>query len=65
MAKAAIGRLLASPENPGVEIPLHRDGLFARADALLPGAKGCILQETKADPDERTPKFFPIQGRLR
>lgn len=47
-AAAAIALLSNAPGRPGVEIPLLRDGLSARADALIPGRKGYVLQETKS-----------------
>jgi Domain of unknown function(DUF2779) len=47
-ARAALAQLAAHPETPGVEIPLVRDELSARADALIPIAQRYVLQETKA-----------------
>jgi hypothetical protein len=48
-AKAAIGKLSVSRLQPAVEVPMFRDGLYARADALIPApAGGYILRETKA-----------------
>jgi hypothetical protein len=47
-ARAAAALLVANPTRPGVEIPLVRDNLYARADALVPAAGGFVLQETKA-----------------
>jgi hypothetical protein len=47
-ARAALALLAAHPERPGVEIPLLRDELLARVDALIPVAKRYVLQETKA-----------------
>jgi Domain of unknown function(DUF2779) len=48
-AKAAIGKLSVSPGRPAVEFPMFRDGLYARADALVPApAGGYTLRETKA-----------------
>jgi hypothetical protein len=48
-AKAAIGKLSVTPLRPAVEVPMFRDGLYARADALIPApAGGYVLRETKA-----------------
>jgi hypothetical protein len=38
----------ANPSRPAVEVTLTRDGLAARADALIPLASGYILKETKS-----------------
>ena len=38
----------ADPDRPAVEVPLMRDGLYARADALIPESGAYVLQETKA-----------------
>jgi hypothetical protein len=60
-ASAAITQLSANPGQPAVEVPMFRDGLYARADALIPSpAGGYILRETKAStfplkPDKVTP----------
>jgi hypothetical protein len=60
-ATAAIAQLSASPNQPAVEVPMLRDGLYARADALIPSPSGgYILRETKAStfplkPDKITP----------
>jgi hypothetical protein len=48
-ATAAAAQLSANPGQPAVEVPMFRDGLYARADALIPApAGGYILRETKA-----------------
>jgi hypothetical protein len=48
-AKRAIAQLSASPNQPAVEVPMYRDGIYARADALIPAPTGgYILRETKA-----------------
>jgi hypothetical protein len=48
-AKAAIALLSAKPGQPAVEVPMVRDGLYARADALIPSPTGgYVLRETKA-----------------
>ena len=47
-ADAALKQLLAEPTRPGVEIPLVRNDLYARADALIHQAGAYLLQETKA-----------------
>jgi len=47
-ALAACKLLAASPTKPAAEVPLFRDGLYARADALLPFANGYVLRETKS-----------------
>lgn len=47
-AENALSLLKASPGKPAVEVPMFRDGLYARADALIPEAHGYILRETKA-----------------
>jgi Domain of unknown function(DUF2779) len=48
-ANAAITLLAANPDQAAVEVPMFRDGLYARADALIPSpAGGYILRETKA-----------------
>ena len=59
-AQAAVRLLATTPERPGVEVPLVRDDLSVRADALLPTTNGYVLQETKAcafplKPDKITP----------
>ncbi|HUG73621.1 MAG TPA: hypothetical protein VMK82_09375, partial [Steroidobacteraceae bacterium] len=46
--RAARDLLAANPTSPGVEVPLLRDHLFARADALIPAPGGYVLQETKS-----------------
>lgn len=47
-AEHARQMLLASPTLPAAEVPLVREGLYARADALIPEAGGYVLRETKA-----------------
>ncbi len=48
-AAEAIANLSASPAQSAVEVPMFRDGLYARADALIPdGSGGYVLRETKA-----------------
>jgi len=60
-ATCAIAQLSASPKQPAVEVPMYRDDLYARADALIPSpAGGYVLRETKAStfplkPDKITP----------
>jgi len=53
-AEAAKILLASSPDKPGVEIPMVRTGLYARADALIPQDGSYILRETKA-------KSFPLK----
>lgn len=47
-ADLALQLLRASPRAPAVEVPMVRQGLYARADALIPAVGGYVLQETKA-----------------
>jgi Domain of unknown function(DUF2779) len=48
-ANAAITQLSANPSQPAVEVPMFRDGLYARADVLIPSPSGgYVLRETKA-----------------
>lgn len=48
-ADDAMKLLDASPNLPAVEVPLYHDGVYARADAMLPDeGGGYILDETKA-----------------
>lgn len=47
MAKA-LEALAASPDTPVVEMPLVRDELYCRLDALVPVDGGYAIQETKA-----------------
>lgn len=59
-AESAHAQLDAEPHKAGVEVPLYRDGLYARADALVPSPGGYALQETKASSfplkaDKQTP----------
>jgi hypothetical protein len=60
-ALAAINQLNSTPNQSAVEVPMFRDSLYARADALIPSpAGGYVLRETKAStfplkPDKITP----------
>lgn len=48
-AAAAAAQLSANSTQPAVEVPMLRDGLYARADALIPAPSGgYVLRETKA-----------------
>ena len=48
-ATAAAAQLFGNPAQPAVEVPMLRDGLYARADALIPAPSGgYVLRETKA-----------------
>jgi hypothetical protein len=48
-ANAATTLLSANPGQPAAEVPMFRDGLYARADALIPSpAGGYVIRETKA-----------------
>jgi hypothetical protein len=48
-ATAAVAQLSAEPTRPGVEVPMVRAGVCARADALIPDPfGGYVLRETKA-----------------
>lgn len=47
-ADKARGLLAESPSKLAAEVPMYHDGLYARADALVPEAAGYVLQETKA-----------------
>lgn len=47
-ATQALHLLRTSPHSPAVEVPLVREDLYARADALIPTPTGHVLQETKA-----------------
>jgi hypothetical protein len=47
-AKSAKNELIGAPGKPGVEVPMLRDDLYVRADALVPLAEGYALRETKA-----------------
>ncbi|WP_147289893.1 hypothetical protein [Crenobacter cavernae] len=48
-AAANARHLLAQyPDIPAVEVPMEHDGLYARADALIPLGNSYVLQETKA-----------------
>ena len=51
----ALAMLTAAPGQPAAEFPMARDGLFARADALVPKDLGYALRETKAS-------TFPLKG---
>jgi hypothetical protein len=60
-AARAAAMLAASPGKPAVEFPMLRDGLYARADALVPEGSTYVLQETKSSTfplkaDKVTPK---------
>jgi len=47
-AENARQMLMAAPNRPAAEVPFMRDGLYARADALVPEVGGYVLRETKA-----------------
>lgn len=47
-AEATKQLLTGVRDRPAVEVPMVREGLYVRADALLPGADGWVLRETKA-----------------
>jgi len=48
-AAAAAAQLSANPTQAAVEVPMYQDGLYARADALIPAPSGgYVLRETKA-----------------
>jgi len=47
-AREALALLAKSPSTAAAEVPLVRDGLYARADALIPASHGYRLRETKA-----------------
>lgn len=47
-AKDAKEMLVQAPDKPMVEVPMVREDLYIRADALVPGAGGYVLRETKA-----------------
>jgi uncharacterized protein DUF2779 len=47
-AREALDLLTTSPATAAAEVPLVRDGLYARADALIPATFGYQLRETKA-----------------
>jgi hypothetical protein len=44
----ALASLAAAPNTPVVEMPMYREGLYCRADALVPVEGGYALRETKA-----------------
>ena len=54
-AERALQMLRASPASRAAEVPLVREGLYARADAMIPEADGYVLRETKAS-------TFPLKG---
>jgi len=45
---AALDLIASDPDTPVVELPLVRDGLYSRLDALVPVEGGWALQETKS-----------------
>jgi hypothetical protein len=47
-AEAAKAMLGAVPQRPAVEVPMVHNGLYARADALVPEGGRYVLRETKA-----------------
>lgn len=47
-AQNARALLLESPHSPCVEVPMVREDLYARADALIPDGSRYVLRETKA-----------------
>lgn len=47
-AEGAKTMLAQSPEMPAAEVPMINNGLYARADALLPEGGRYVLRETKA-----------------
>lgn len=47
-AREALALLKKSPAAAAAEVPLFRDSLYARADALVPAARGYRIRETKA-----------------
>lgn len=60
-ASQAKAMLAASPEKSAIEVPMLHQGLYARADALIPEKGRYILRETKAatlklKSDEVTPR---------
>lgn len=47
-SQEAYRRLQEAPDRPGVEVPVLRDDVYVRLDALVPRAGGWVLRETKA-----------------
>ena len=47
-AEEAKSLLRRYPQSPAAEVPMVHEGLYARADALIPERDGYVLQETKA-----------------
>jgi len=47
-AERARAMLAQAPQKPAAEVPMVHDGLYARADALLPEGGQYVLRETKA-----------------
>ena len=47
-AEKAKEMLIDSPTKPAAEVPMFHDGLYARADALVPEGQAYVLLETKA-----------------
>jgi hypothetical protein len=71
----ALKELAASPDTPVVEMPMIREGLYCRVDALVPVEDGYAIHETKAstfpyksdkvtpaDPDEDLVNDLAIQA---
>jgi hypothetical protein len=59
--REALALIEKSPAAAAAEVPLVREGLYARADALVPASRGYRLRETKASTfplkdDKITPK---------
>jgi len=44
----ALKQLADNPGTPAVEVPMLREGLYSRADALIPEGAGYVLRETKS-----------------
>jgi len=63
-AAAATAQLTDNPGRPAVEVPMFHDGLYARADALIPAGSGAyVIRETKASTFPRKPdKLTPGQA---
>jgi len=47
-AEKAQEMLTKSPTKPAAEVPMFHEGLYARADALVPEDQAYVLRETKA-----------------
>jgi hypothetical protein len=60
-AETARQLLQASPKKAAVEVPLIRNNLYARADALIPAPDGYVLQETKAATHSRNTKAHHLE----